>query len=94
MVGGIIEVHSALFFVVSGDLEGDDLELWDTRGHGEDLKQANLQRVLMTIKYPSAVRVIIDVFLSVWVSHTSGISSDNVELGASDQSSLGVPLDL
>jgi len=46
------------------------------------------------IKYPSAVSVIIDVFLSVWVAHTSGVSSDNVELSASDQSSLGVPLDL
>lgn len=45
-------------------------------------------------KYPSAVSVIIDVFLSVWVAHTSGVSSDNVELSASHQSSLGVPLDL
>ena len=45
-------------------------------------------------KYPSAVSVIIDVFLSVWMAHTSGVSSDNVELSASHQSSLGVPLDL
>ena len=45
-------------------------------------------------KYPSAVGVLIDVFFSVWVAHTSGVSSDNVELSASDQSSLGVPLDL
>jgi len=79
VVFGIIEVHGALCFVVSSDLEGDDLELWDSRGHGKD---------------PSAVRVIIDVFLSVWVAHTSGVSSDNVELSAGDKSSLGVPLDL
>lgn len=79
VVFGIVEVHGALCFVVSSNLEGDNLELWDSRSHGKD---------------PSAVSVIIDVFLSVWVAHTSGVSSDNVELSASDQSSLGVPLDL
>lgn len=79
VVFGVVEVHGALCFVVSSDLEGDNLELWDSGGHGKD---------------PSAVSVIIDVFLSVWVAHTSGVSSDNVELSASDQSSLGVPLDL
>jgi len=79
VVFGIVEIHGALCFVVSSNLEGDNLELWDSRSHGKD---------------PSAVSVIIDVFLSVWVAHTSGVSSDNVELSASDQSSLGVPLDL
>jgi len=79
VVFGIVEVHGALCFVVSSNLEGDNLELWDSRGHRKD---------------PSAVTVIIDVFLSVWVAHTSGVSSNNVELSASDQSSLGVPLDL
>lgn len=79
MVAWVIKVHRSLFFVVSGDLERDDLELWDTRGHGEN---------------PSAVSVIIDVLLSVWVAHTSRVTSDDVELGTSNKTGLGVPLDL
>jgi len=79
VLGWVIKVHGSLFFVVSRDLEWNDLELVHAWGHRED---------------PATVAVVVEVFLSVWVSHTSWVTSNNVELSSSDQTGLGVPLHL
>ena len=44
--------------------------------------------------HPSAVAVVVKIFFSVGVSHSSWVTSDDVKLGSSNQSGLCVPLDL
>jgi hypothetical protein len=76
---GIVVIHAALLQVVGGHLEWNNLELGQTRCHGEHL---------------GAVRGVVDVLLGVGVRHASGVTANNVVVGTSGHTSLCVPLDL
>jgi hypothetical protein len=75
----VVVIHAALLQVVGGHLEWNNLELGQTRCHGEHL---------------GAVRGVIDVLLGVGVRHASGVTANNVVVGTSGHTSLCVPLDL
>ena len=97
MLGFIVVVHTTLLFVIGGDFEWNNFELVHAWCHFQDLccQVSYCVHCIVSKSYPCAVGFLVDVqALDIWVTHTSWITANNVELSASDQTGLGVPLDL
>lgn len=76
---GVVEVHGPLGLVVSGHLEGHDLQADEPRGHGEDL---------------STVGGVVQVTARLRMGHASRVAAHDVEVGAGYHAGPAVPLDL
>ena len=75
----VIEIHRSFDFVVSSDLEGDDLQGDEAGGHGEDL---------------GPVRGFVQVLPRAGVGHPCRVTANDVEIGTGYHSRSAVPLNL
>ena len=76
---GLIKVHGLFDLVVSGDLEGNDLQGDEPGRHGEDL---------------GSVGGLVQVLARLWVGHARRVPAHDVEVGPSHHPRPAVPLHL